>query len=323
MYEVSRGAAPGSCCLPPTHPASIQHTSPRWRQHSRPERRHTIDQVVVPGGRFAMGDQSGDGWRADGETPVHEVELATFTIDATTVTNADFAAFVAATGYRTEAETFGYSAVFHLAVAADPDDLMHPVPGTSWWLGVYGADWRHPGGSLSTIDGLEDHPAVHVSWNDAQAYCAWAGRRLPTEAEWERACRGILEGKRYPWGDDLLDGDGGWRCNIWQGDFPTVNDLGDGYLTTAPVRSYAPNGLGLWQMIGNVWEWCADWFDAGYYLRSPRRGPRGPVRGTTRVLRGGSYLCHDSYCNRYRNAARSSNTPDSSMGNAGFRTVAL
>ena len=268
-----------------------------------------------------MGDSSGDGWRADGETPLHEVELATFTIDATTVTNVDFARFVAATGYRTEAETFGYSAVFHPAVAAEPGDVMHPVPGTSWWLGVRGADWRHPGGRHSTIAALQDHPVVHVSWNDAQAYCAWAGRRLPTEAEWERASRGTLDGKRYPWGDELLGGDGEWLCNIWQGTFPTVNDLGDGYLTTAPVRTYSPNGLGLWQMVGNVWEWCADWFDAGYYRRSPRRDPRGPVNGTGRVLRGGSYLCHDSYCNRYRNAARSSNTPDSSMGNAGFRTV--
>src|SRR5262249_44389073 len=161
-----------------------------------------------------------------------------------------------------EAESFGYSAVFRPAVAADPDDLMHPVPGTSWWLGVRGADWRHPGGRHSDIEALADHPAVHVSWNDAQAYCAWAGRRLPTEAEWERASRGTLEGKRYPWGDELLSGDGEWLCNIWQGTFPTVNNLADGYLTTAPVRSYAPNGWGLWQTVGNVWEWCADWFDA-------------------------------------------------------------
>jgi sulfatase modifying factor 1 len=322
MNEPPRGEARGSCCLPSTHPMSIERTNPQRQPRRQHQHRHGIDQVVVPGGTFTMGDQSGDGWRADGETPVHEVELATFTIDATTVTNADFARFVAATGYRTEAERFGYSAVFHPAVAADFDDLMQPVPGTPWWLGVRGADWRHPGGSLSTIDRLEDHPVVHVSWNDAQAYCAWTGRHLPTEAEWERASRGTLEGKRYPWGDELLGGDGEWLCNIWQGTFPTVNDLGDGYLTTAPVRSYAPNGFGLWQMVGNVWEWCADWYDADYYRHSPRHDPPGPVSGTARVLRGGSYLCHDSYCNRYRNAARSSNTPDSSMGNAGFRTVA-
>jgi formylglycine-generating enzyme len=275
----------------------------------------------VPGGTFIMGDSSGDEQTSDGETPVHKVELASFTIDATTVTNADFALFVAATGYRTEAETFGYSAVFHLAVAADPDDLMPPVPGIPWWLGVRGADWRHPGGRHSDIEALQDHPVVHVTWADAQAYCAWTGRRLPTEAEWERASRGTQEGKRFPWGD-VLRPDGEWLCNIWQGEFPRINTADDGWTTTAPVRSYRPNDLGLWQTVGNVWEWCADWFSAGYYARSPRKDPLGPAFGRARVLRGGSYLCHDSYCNRYRNAARSANTPDSSMANAGFRTVA-
>jgi formylglycine-generating enzyme required for sulfatase activity len=269
-----------------------------------------------------MGDSSADSWTTDGETPVHEVELTTFTIDATTVTNADFSRFVAATGYRTEAETFGYSAVFQHAVAAGADDLMPPVPDTPWWIGVHGGDWRHPGGRRSSIDGIDDHPVVHVSWNDAQAYCAWAGRRLPTEAEWERASRGNHEGKRYPWGDRLRP-DGNWLCNIWQGDFPRINTGDDGWLTTAPVRSYRPNDLGLWQTVGNVWEWCADWFSPRYYARSPRKNPHGPAFGTARVLRGGSYLCHDSYCNRYRNAARSANTADSSVGNAGFRTVAL
>src|SRR2546423_11850225 len=170
MSEQHPGEACGSCCLPSTHPPSVQRTSPQ-QPRLRPQRRHDIDQIVVPGGTFTMGDSSGDGRSSDGETPVHQVELATFTIDATTVTNAAFARFVAATGYRTEAETFGYSAVFHLAVAADPDDLMPPVPGTPWWIGVHGADWRHPGGRRSTTHAREDHPAVHVSLNDAQAYC--------------------------------------------------------------------------------------------------------------------------------------------------------
>jgi formylglycine-generating enzyme required for sulfatase activity len=267
-----------------------------------------------------MGEGTGVGHLADGETVVHQVEVSPFEIDATAVTNESFATFVAATGYVTEAERFGYSAVFHLVFAGTADDVVGRPPQTPWWLGVRGADWRHPRGADSGLDGLGDHPVVHVSWNDAQAYCAWAGRRLPTEAEWEMASRGGLEGARFPWGSGLLD-DGTWRCNIWQGTFPTANTMADGYLTTAPVRSYQPNGLGLWQTVGNVWEWCADWFSATYYEVSETSDPLGPADGTARVMRGGSFLCHESYCNRYRNAARTSNTPDSSMANAGFRTA--
>ena len=283
-----------------------------------------------------MGDGFNDGHSADGERPVHEVEVSAFTIDATSVTNADFAHFADETGYATEAEKFGFSAVFHLAVRAEHDEVMGPAAGTPWWIGVRGADWRHPGGSQSDIGGLAEHPVVHISWNDAVAYCQWAGRRLPTEAEWECASRGGLPGARYPWGDELTEpmtGKGatapdvsGWRCNIWQGNFPTQNELSDGYLTTAPVRSYQPNGYGVWQTVGNVWEWCSDWFNPRTYELDARKGrttdPTGPAFGMSRVMRGGSYLCHDSYCNRYRNAARTSNTPDSSMANTGFRTVA-
>ncbi|MDR5707427.1 formylglycine-generating enzyme family protein [Agromyces aerolatus] len=282
---------------------------------------HAIDQAEVPAGTFVMGDSSGDENPGDGETPRHEVTLPSFSIDATTVTNDAFATFVEATGYRTEAETFGFSAVFHLAVTAPDDDIVGVPPQTPWWRGVRGADWRRPGGAGSSIDGLGDHPVVHVSWNDAQAYCAWAGRRLPREAEWEYAARGGIAGAKYPWGDAEVDA-GGWRANIFQGEFPARNTAEDGWATTAPVRSFAPNGYGLWQPVGNVWEWCADWFDPRYYGASPAESPDGPERGGARVLRGGSYLCHISYCNRYRNSARSQNTPDSSMGNAGFRTVA-
>ena len=269
-------------------------------------------------------DALGDAARADGETPVHEITLHSFSIDATTATNDDFARFLEATGYRTDAETWGFSAVFHLAIAAPEDEVMGAPAGTPWWRGVRGADWRHPGGSQSDLDGLGDHPVVHVSWNDASAYCRWAGRALPTEAQWEAASRGGLDGARFPWGDDLVDeADARWRTNIWQGEFPARNTLDDGFLTTAPVRSFEPNAFGLWQTMGNVWEWCADWWHPGYYRASPSADPTGPSRGQARVMRGGSYLCHDSYCNRYRNAARSSNTPDSSTGNCGFRTVAL
>jgi len=284
------------------------------------EGRHRIEQIELPGGTFTMGDHQGVGYPADGETPLHQVTLSPFRIDATAVTNADFARFVDATGYRTDAEMFGFSAVFHLAVQAKPSQIMSNAQGTPWWLGVRGADWRHPAGPLSDLDGLDDHPVTHISWNDARTYCRWAKRRLPTEAEWEYASRGGLEGARYPWGDELEPDE--WQLNIWQGTFPKINTEEDGFLTTAPVRTFRPNGYGLWQPVGNVWEWCADWFDPGYYRVSPERDPKGPPAGRTRVLRGGSYLCHDSYCNRYRNAARSSNTPDSSMGNAGFRTAA-
>ncbi|WP_344785357.1 formylglycine-generating enzyme family protein [Microbacterium kribbense] len=284
--------------------------------------RHTIEQSVVPAGAFTMGDSSGDRNPQDGEVPLHRVELEGFSIDATTVTNDDFARFVDETGYATEAETFGFSAVFHLALQAPDEDVIGPAAGTPWWFGVRGADWAHPGGRDSSVDGRGDHPVVHISWNDATAYCEWAGRRLPTEAEWEYAARGGIDGAKYPWGDDEVD-EGGWRANIWQGQFPGGNTADDGWLTTAPVRSFRPNGYGLWQPVGNVWEWCADWFHPRTYRELPEADPRGPAQGTARVLRGGSYLCHISYCNRYRNSARSQNTPDSSMGNAGFRTVAL
>lgn len=326
----------GSCCSPERsqQPAVILPTGAKRTGQSEvfpsaePVARHAIEQCRIPAGVFLMGDSAGDGVAADGETPVHPVELDAFDIDATPVTNEQFARFVSATGYVTEAERFGTSAVFHLLVAAPTDDIFGPTPGVPWWISVRGANWRRPGGAASDLRGLEEHPVVHVSHNDAQAYCDWAGRRLPTEAEWEYAARGGLAAANYPWGDDPIDGSdrgGQWRANVWQGTFPTYNAAEDGWIGTAPVRTFEPNGYGLWQAVGNVWEWCADWFDAGAYAgadaETPTRNPRGAEHGTARVLRGGSYLCHPSYCNRYRNSARSNNTPDSSMGNAGFRTV--
>jgi len=288
------------------------------------------EDVPVPGGAFAMGDPFGEGYAADGETPVHPVTLAAFRIDAAAVSNAQFAAFVRATGYRTESEVYGTSAVFHLALQARPQDVLGSVANVPWWLNVRGADWAHPAGQESDWRDIPDHPVTQVSHNDALAYCSWAGRRLPTEAEWEFAARGGLAQARYPWGDELepLNAQGipEHRCNIWQGTFPTANTLDDGYLTTAPVRSFTPNGYGLYQTSGNVWEWCSDWFLPKYYRTCAAAGtaenPQGPSIGRGRVMRGGSYLCHQSYCNRYRLAARSSNSPDSAAGNCGFRTVA-
>lgn len=277
--------------------------------------------VPVPGGDFMMGDHSGRGYSADGETPVHRVTLNGFSISTITVTNAQFKQFVKATGYETTAERLGVSAVFYAAFKGARSDILHTVQGLPWWLAVQGADWKHPHGPASTIHGKEDHPVVHVSWFDAVAYCDWAGARLPTEAEWEYAARGGLKGAEYTWGDDLLPG-GRWSCNIWQGKFPTENIAADGFLTTAPVKTYRPNGYGLWQMSGNVWEWCQDWFNNEYYSRSERANPTGPESGHRRVMRGGSYLCHDSYCNRYRVTARNANTPDATAGNIGFRVVA-
>ncbi|MFJ8883682.1 formylglycine-generating enzyme family protein [Streptomyces sp. NPDC102402] len=286
----------------------------------------TRNQVRLPGATFTMGDPFGEGYEADGERTVHQVRLDAFHVDTTTVTNAAYAAFVKDTGYVTDAERLGVSAVFHLSVRAEASDVAGRATGTPWWLVVRGASWRHPAGPLSSVTALRNHPVVQVSWNDAQAYCAWAGKRLPTEAEWEYAARGGLEGKRFPWGDELTPR-GRWMCNIWQGTFPTRNTAEDGWETTAPVKSYRPNGHGLWNTVGNVWEWCADTFAADAYAGragdAPVHDPRGPRHDPSpsarRVMRGGSFLCHDSYCYRYRVAARSGNTADSAAANIGFR----
>jgi formylglycine-generating enzyme required for sulfatase activity len=275
-----------------------------------------------------MGDGFGEGYPQDGEGPVHEVVLGPFRIDRTPVTNDRFARFVDATGYVTEAERFGDAAVFHSLVAAAEGDVLGASSAAPWWRLVRGADWRHPAGPRSDLDGLGDHPVVQVSWNDAVAYCAWSGRRLPTEAEWEYAARGGLRAARYPWGDEPLGPTGDHLCNTWQGDFPTENTAADGYVATSPVASFPSNGFGLHDVAGNVWDWCADWFSPhshGAAVRAADGGPvldpRGPRVGAARVMRGGSYLCHASYCHRYRVAARSFNTPDSASGNCGFRTV--
>ena len=277
--------------------------------------------VELRSGTFLMGSEDPDARPDDGEGPVREVTVDAFCIDATTVTNRQFAEFADATGYRTEAEAFGWSYVFRgLLPKSRQRKLVRTtdLKAVPWWTAVDGAFWSKPEGPGSSLRGRLHHPVVHVSWNDANAYCRWARKRLPTEAEWEYAARGGFAGKRLPWGDEMTPG-GRHRCNVWQGTFPDINTLDDGYLGTAPARSFPPNAYGLYNMAGNVWEWCADWFSANRDVGDARENPTGPTTGDHKVLKGGSYLCHDSYCNRYRVAARYANTPDSATGNAGFR----
>ncbi|MBO2943397.1 formylglycine-generating enzyme family protein [Paenibacillus sp. F411] len=282
---------------------------------------HAGAMVSLPGGAFWMGTSSTDGFPADGEGPERKVQLDAFEIAPYAVTNAEYKAFVDATGYVTEAESFGWSYVFHLLVPEEIKQHVEHVPrDVPWWYVVEGAYWNAPEGPGSHVEDRLDHPVIHISWNDADAYCRWAGVRLPTEAEWEYAARGGLERRTYPWGD-LLKVDGEHRCNIWQGKFPVRNSELDGYVGTAPVDAFLPNGYGLYNMSGNVWEWCSDWFSPDYHQTTSADNPRYSRSTGKRSMRGGSYLCHRSYCNRYRVAARSSNTPDSSTGNCGFRVA--
>jgi sulfatase modifying factor 1 len=261
------------------------------------------------------------GFPADGEGPVRTVRLSGFAICAYAVTNSQFADFVRDTGYVTDAERFNWSFVFHSQLPEPVKARVQRVPRqTPWWYPVTHAYWAQPEGAGSTVYDRLDHPVVHVSWNDAQAYCRWSGTRLPTEAEWEFAARGGLGQKLYPWGDELTPG-GEHCCNIWQGRFPVVNTAHDGYAGTAPVHAFAPNGYGLFNVAGNVWEWCADWFSPEYHRVTDATNPLFSQDTGSRSMRGGSFLCHASYCNRYRVAARSSNAPDSSSSNVGLRVA--
>jgi sulfatase modifying factor 1 len=198
---------------------------------------------------------------------------------------------------------------------------------TQWWLYVPGADWKHPEGPGSSIEGKDDHPVVQICWEDAAAYAKWAGKRLPTEAEWERAARGGLEGQPFVWGETLQPDGKSWPANIWQGHFPDQNTAEDGFPRTAPVKSFSPNGLGLYDMAGNVWEWCSDWYRPDSYAYTPPFNPTGPGESfdpmepgvPKRVQRGGSFLCTDQYCTRYRPGARGKGEPRSAASHVGFR----
>jgi len=291
--------------------------------------------VFIKGGTFAMGSKDG----ASDEQPVHDVTVKSFFMDRTAVTNAQFEAFTKATNYVTVAERVlsakeipGLLPEFEgktmsLCFRAPKGEVDLRNPG-QWWLPVVGANWRHPDGAESNLIGRERHPVVHVAWDDAVAYCKWAGKRLPTEAEREYAARGGLQGARFVWGNEFNPG-GKWMANTWQGKFPAENTGEDGYKNTAPVGSYQPNGYGLFDMAGNVWEWCSDWYLPDYYARSPKENPPGPDTSfdpdepgiMKRVTRGGSWMCSDSYCRGYRPGARMKTSSDTGLQNTGFRCV--
>lgn len=284
----------------------------------------TDGMIRLEGGSYWMGYEGPEAWVEDGEGPIREVTVDPFWLDVTTVTNTDFAKFVEATGYVTESEKFGWAYVFIGQLSDSKQRKLREtktVQGLQWWYAIDGAHWRKPEGPGSNIKKRMDHPVVSVSWNDAVAYAEWAGKRLPTEAEWEYAARGPSDRTMYPWGSEL-EPEGKHRCNVWQGDFPYKNTAEDGYAWTAPAKSFRRMDWGFYNMIGNVWEWTADWFSPNWHAPesdATRINPQGPESGQSKVMKGGSFLCHESYCNRYRLGARTANTPDSGTTNLGFR----
>ena len=294
----------------------------------------TNDMIWIPPGTFLMGSEAGQ----SDEKPVHKVTLNGFWMDKTEVTNEQFEKFVRATKYVTLAERKPNPADFPGAdpallvpgsiVFAPPSNPVSLNNHLQWWRYVPGANWRHPEGPGSDLKGREKHPVVHIAYEDALAYCKWAGKRLPTEAEWEYAARGGLEQQDYIWGQEQTPG-GKWLANIWQGNFPVENNSADGFKATGAAGSFPANGYGLYDMAGNVWEWCSDWYLPDYYEKSPSDNPKGPNTSydpnepgvMKKVTRGGSYLCNESYCIGYRPSARMKTTPDTSLSHTGFRCV--
>ena len=304
-----------NCCTP-SRPATA-HQSLQPQQVARAEIDASLDSVEIPGGAALVGTrrpQIAD----DGEGPLRKVKVAPFRLGKTCVTNADFARFIDATGYRTEAETFGWSFVFWSDLSTDI--RTEGIPGLEWWRKVHGAYWRDPKAEgRDTLEQALDYPAVHISWNDASAYAKWAGGRLPTEAEWEHAARGGLGDVPFPWGKQEPNDTDQFPCNIWQGAFPNTNTGADGYTGLAPAQAFEPNGYGLYNMVGNNWEWSADPFKVNS-LKKQVKARLAQMRGF-KLVKGGSALCHKSYCFRYRIAARTGNSPDSTTGYQGFRVA--
>lgn len=325
---------------------------PAEADSARDSRRDAPESAVyISGGTYTRGASAPGEYKR--EYPAHDVKLDGFFMDTTEVTNRKFKAFTEATGYVTVAERKAdwdelkkqvppgtpkphdsLLAPGSLVFAPEYGNLVNLSDHRQWWSWKIGASWQHPSGPRSDLSGKEDHPVVHVAYQDAEAYCRAQGGRLPTEAEWEYAARGGLDGKRFPWGDEDPTEDGKIRANIWQGKFPTENKKADGYAETAPVGTYAPNGYGLYDVAGNVWEWCSDLYRADAYKRlgslktcinpkgpSSAYDPREPYAGAKRVIKGGSFLCHHSYCENYRPSAREGSTEDSGMPHLGFRCV--
>ncbi|MDE2912043.1 MAG: formylglycine-generating enzyme family protein [Paracoccaceae bacterium] len=322
MATISRASGPSGCCAPVRHVLTSRPEAPDPGPAVRPDP-HTAgtgtasETVRIPGGVVMVGTRQAV-LPLDGEAPARRKRIGPFRIDATAVTNARFREFVHETGYVTDAERIGDSFVFErfLPANAPPSRAVAEAP---WWRVIDGADWRRIHGPGSDEAWEPEHPVVHVTWNDASAFADWCGGRLPSEAEWEHAARGGLGDVRYPWGNDEPNDVDFFPCNIWQGRFWDV-DLGlDGYVGTAPARSFEPNGYGLFNMVGNVWEWTAQPFRVRSLKRTATRVHSGK-RGY-RLVKGGSFLCHASYCHRYRIAARTGSTPDSSTSHQGFRVV--
>jgi len=300
-----------SCCAPArdgpatTAPALTPGSSDPGRARA----------ILIPGGTALVGTNR-PGLPMDGESPLCTKRLTPYRIDATTVTNARFARFVAETGYVTEAERFGNSFVFRSFLPKDAPPTQGVI-GTDWWRMVDGANWRLPHGPLVPEAYHDDHPVVQISWTDATAFATWAGGRLPTEAEWEHAARGGQGDVRFPWGDTDPDDTAFLPCNIWQGRFPHHNTAADGFIATAPARSYAPNGYGLYNMVGNVWEWTSEPFRVKSLKKATQAAHRG--KAGYKLQKGGSFLCHISYCYRYRIAARHGNALDTATPHQGLR----
>ncbi|WP_198349456.1 MULTISPECIES: SUMF1/EgtB/PvdO family nonheme iron enzyme [Ramlibacter] len=304
------------CCLPRAAGTGVARLPAAPAPGSR-----AGELLQLPAGRFLMGSEAAEGFAEDGEGPVRAVQLGAFRIGRTAVTNAQFRDFVRATSYITEAEQAGSSFVFYLQLEARVRPSIRQVSrDLPWWVPVEGACWQRPAGPGSSIHQRLDHPVVQVSWNDAAAFCAWSGTRLPTEAQWEYAARGGLAGRRYPWGDEF-EPDGQRRCNTWQGAFPAQPRPG-WTPGTEPADAFPPNGWGLYDMAGNAWEWCADWFSADYHRVTAGQDPLHDKPTGRKSMRGGSFLCHESYCNRYRVAARGANSPGTASSNCGFRVAA-